>query len=314
MFFNSLKILLYALHGRLLPSGLDNKYIFSTQFSHLIGFENLSSTNQINFINMENYIDINKKTWNSKVEVHVDSDFYNNEHFLRGQNTVPFTDLEALGDIKGKSILHLQCHFGQDTLSLARLGAHVTGVDFSDKAIEAAKKLNKQLGLNAHFICCDVYETLNHITEQFDIVYTSYGTIGWLPDLDLWAAVISKALKPGGKFVFFEFHPVVWMFDNDFTHVQYNYFKSKPIVEEETGTYADKNAEISNSTISWNHSLSEVFQALLKQNMLIDWFEEYDYSHYACFNNTFEFEPNKFRISTFENKIPMMYGVIATQS
>lgn len=258
-----------------------------------------------------NYKEINKNTWNNKVDVHVNSEFYNNQTFINGQNTVPPTDLEALGDVNGKKILHLQCHFGQDSLSLARLGAQVTGIDFSDKAIEVAKNLNSQLGLNATFICCDVYETLEHINEQYDIVYTSYGTIGWLPDLDRWASVISTTLKPGGKLVFFEFHPVVWMFDNDFTHIEYNYFKDEPIKEDESGTYADRYVEIEYSTITWNHSLSEVMQALINQNLQIEYFQEFDYSHYACFNNTVEFEPNKFRIQTFENKIPMMYGLVA---
>ncbi|CCG53192.1 Probable Methyltransferase [Flavobacterium indicum GPTSA100-9 = DSM 17447] len=262
---------------------------------------------------MNNYINLNKNTWNSKVDVHVTSDFYNNNAFLNGENTVPFTDIQALGAINGKSILHLQCHFGQDSLSLARMGAKVTGIDFSDKAIAVAQNMNTQLGLDAQFICCNVYDTLAHISEQFDIVYTSYGTIGWLPDLDQWANVIAQALKPGGKLVFFEFHPVVWMYDTNFTHVQYNYFKSEPIIEEETGTYADRYANIDNQTITWNHSLSEVIQALINQKLQINWFQEFDYSHYACFNNTIEFEPGKFRIQSFDNKIPMMYGLVASK-
>lgn len=259
---------------------------------------------------MENYNTINKTTWNSKVKVHVESEFYNNEAFLAGHNTIPYTDLNALGDVKGKRVLHLQCHFGQDTLSLARMGAQVTGIDFSEKAIEVAINMNMQLGLNAEFICCDVYETLKHIKEPFDIVYTSYGVIGWLPDLDQWARVIAHALRPGGKLVFFEFHPVVWMYDNDFTHVQYNYFKDEPIKEDESGTYADRYVEIEYSTITWNHSLSEVIQALLKNDLQLVEFEEYDFSHYACFNNNIEFEPNKYRITSLNNKIPMMYGLI----
>lgn len=257
-----------------------------------------------------NYKEVNKKTWNNKVSVHVDSDFYEQDNFIKGKITLPQTDLEALGDVKGKSILHLQCHFGQDSLSLARLGAKVTGIDFSEEAINKAKDLNKQLGLDAEFICCDVYETLQNITEKYDIVYTSYGTIGWLPDLDKWANVIVNALKPNGKFIFFEFHPVVWMYDDNFNEVFYNYFKSEPIKEEYTGTYADKVSEILNKTISWNHSLSEVFQALLKHNISIEHFEEFDYSNYNCFSHMEEFEPGKYRIQKFENKIPMMYSII----
>jgi 2-polyprenyl-3-methyl-5-hydroxy-6-metoxy-1,4-benzoquinol methylase len=261
-------------------------------------------------MNSENYLQVNKQTWNNKVSIHIDSDFYEQEQFLNGKITLPKTDLDALGNVSGKRILHLQCHFGQDSLSLARLGAKVTGIDFSEEAIEKAKSLNEKLGLNAEFICCDVYDTLQHITEKYDIVYTSYGTIGWLPDLDKWAAVISGALKPMGKLVFFEFHPVVWMYDNDFNEVFYDYFKSEPILEEETGTYADRYVAIEYKTITWNHSLSEVFQSLIKQNISIKNFQEYNYSHYNCFSHTEEFEPGKFRIQKFGNKIPMMYGIV----
>jgi len=261
-------------------------------------------------MNSENYLQINKQTWNNKVSIHVASDFYEQEKFFNGKITLPQTDLDALGDVSGKKILHLQCHFGQDSLSLSRLGAKVTGIDFSDEAITKAKALNETLGLDAEFICCDVYDTLQHISEKYDIVYTSYGTIGWLPDLNKWASVIAGALKPNGKLVFFEFHPVVWMFDNDFNEVFYNYFKSEPILEEETGTYADRYVDIEYKTITWNHSLSEVFQSLIKQNITIKSFKEFDYSNYNCFSHTEEFEPGKFRILKFGNKIPMMYGII----
>lgn len=264
-------------------------------------------------MSVDNYKNVNKKAWNKQVDVHVASEFYNVADFLKGNNSVPAIDLDLLGDIQNKNILHLQCHFGQDTLSLARLGANCTGIDLSDKAIEKAQELNKELGLNAKFICCDLYETPKHLDEKFDIVYTSYGTIGWLPDLDKWAKVISHFLKPKGKLVFVEFHPVVWMFDDDFTKIQYHYHNNKPIIEENTGTYADKEANIKTNYISWNHSLAEVFQSLLNNGLQIESFNEYDYSNYNCFKETIEFEPNKFRIKHLENKIPMMYSLVATK-
>jgi 2-polyprenyl-3-methyl-5-hydroxy-6-metoxy-1,4-benzoquinol methylase len=111
-------------------------------------------------------------------------------------------ELELLGNVKGLSILHLQCHFGQDSLSLARMGAHVTGIDLSDKAIKTAQELNAELHLNAEFICSDIYDLPQHLNKQFDIVFTSYGTIGWLPDLNKWAQIIHHFLKPEGKFIF----------------------------------------------------------------------------------------------------------------
>lgn len=259
------------------------------------------------------YIAINKKTWDNKTEVHVDSDFYANADFLDGKSSLKDIELNLLGDITGKKILHLQCHFGQDTLSFARMGAKATGVDLSDKAIEKAREFNTQLGLEAQFICCDLYDLPNHLNEQFDIVFTSYGTIGWLPDLDKWAKVVSQFLKPNGKFVFAEFHPVVWMFDNDFKEVFYSYFNIEPIIEEETGTYADKNAPIETKTITWNHPTSEVLNALIQNGLELNSFDEYDYSPYNCFNETEEFEPGKFRIKHLQNKIPMVFSLVATK-
>ncbi|MCO6175959.1 class I SAM-dependent methyltransferase [Flavobacterium sp. NRK F10] len=261
-------------------------------------------------MNYENYFEINKQTWNTKVPVHIDSDFYDMEGFLNGKNTLPDLDLKLLGDVSGKKILHLQCHFGQDSLSLARMGAQVTGIDISDKAIEEARKLNDQLGLDARFICCNVYDTPEYVKEQFDIVYTSYGVIGWLPDLNKWAEVISKCLKPGGKLVFVEFHPVVWMFDDDFTKVNYHYHNERPIIESYTGTYAQKEADIKTDYVGWNHSLAEVLTALLQNGLTLTDFQEFDYSPYNCFNKTIEFEKGKYRIQHLENKIPMLYSLI----
>jgi len=120
-------------------------------------------------------------------------------------------------------------------------------------------------------------------------------------------------LKPNGKFVFAEFHPVVWMYDNDFKEVFYSYFNIEPIIEDEFGTYADKSSAISTQTITWNHPISEVLNALIKNGLEINCFNEYDYSPYNCFNNTEEFEPGKFRIKSFKNKIPMVYSLTAVK-
>lgn len=262
---------------------------------------------------MEDYIKINKQTWNNKTAVHIDSDFYDNDNFIKGKSTLNSIELDLLGDVNGKKILHLQCHFGQDSLSLARLGAKVTGVDLSDRAIDKAQELNIQLQLDAQFICCDIYDLPNHLNDTFDIVFTSYGTIGWLPDLNKWSAVISQFLKPDGKFVMAEFHPVVWMFDTNFKEVFYSYFNIKPIIENETGTYADQYSEIESQTITWNHPTSEVLNALINAGLEINAFNEFDYSPYNCFNETEEFETGKYRIKHLGNKIPMIFSILATK-
>lgn len=258
-----------------------------------------------------NYIEINKHSWNNRTDTHLKSDFYNLDGFLKGESSLNPIELEILGDITGKTILHLQCHFGQDTISLSRLGAEVTGVDLSDKAIESARKIAEETNANTEFICCDLYDLENHLDKQFDIVFTSYGTITWLPDLDKWAKLISKFLKSNGKFVFVEFHPVVWMFDDNFDKIGYNYFNVAPIVETENGTYADKSANISQSYVTWNHSMSEVISGLVNNSLELEEFKEYDYSPYNCFNETIEFEPKKYRIKHLDNKIPMLYSIVA---
>jgi len=259
----------------------------------------------------ENYIEINRQSWNNRVDTHLRSEFYDQKGFMSGKTSLKEIELNLLGDLKGKTVLHLQCHFGQDSISLSRLGAKVTGVDLSDKAIESAKQIAKECGTDTKFICCDIYDLGEHLQEKFDLVFTSYGTIGWLPDLDRWAKLISHFLKPNGQFVFVEFHPVVWMYDDNFEKVAYNYFKSDAIVETESGTYADKKAEIKQTSVSWNHSMSEVVNSLVKNGMELNSLDEFDHSPYNCFNKTVESEPGKFRIESFENKIPMVYAVVA---
>ena len=259
------------------------------------------------------YIEKNKASWNNKTDYHINSDFYDMDNFLKGKSSLNDIELKLLGEITGKTILHLQCHFGQDSISLARMGAAVTGVDLSDKAISKATGIAKQLDATADFICCNIYDLPKHLDKKFDIVFTSYGTIGWLPDLDQWAAIVSKYLMPGGKFVFAEFHPVIWMYDDDFENVKYNYSKSDPIIETVSGTYADRSAPITTETVNWNHGISEVVNSLIKHGLEINILNEYDYSPYNCFNKTEEFEPGKFRIKHFGNMIPMVYAILATK-
>jgi len=261
----------------------------------------------------QNYIEINRQSWNNKTDIHLKSDFYDLDSFLNGKTSLNDIELNLLGNLQGKTILHLQCHFGQDTISLSRLGAEVTGVDLSDKAIQIAEQIAKDTNSNANFICCDIYDLPNHLEKQFDIVFTSYGTIGWLPDLDKWAKVVSRFLKTNGKFVFVEFHPVVWMFDNNFEKIEYNYFNSGAIVETENGTYADKTADISQEYVMWNHGFSEVINSLIKNGLEIKALDEFDYSPYNCFNRTIKFEPKKYRIEHLDNKIPMVYSIVATK-
>ena len=257
------------------------------------------------------YISKNRTTWNDKVDVHVASEFYDMKGFFAGEHDLKEIALKLLGDVKGKSILHLQCHFGKDTLALARMGAQVTGADFSDKAIEKARELTAQINAEAAFVCCDIYDLPAHLAGQFDIVFTSYGAIGWLPDMGRWAAVVAHFLKPGGRFVMAEFHPFVWMMDEEFSKIDYHYFNVEDIAETGTGTYADKDAPIQYDAVSWNHNISEVLTSLLGNGLQLKSFNEHDYSPFNCFKHTEEYEPGKFRIKHLGRKIPMVYAIEA---
>jgi SAM-dependent methyltransferase len=259
------------------------------------------------------YLDVNRALWNAKTEHHLQSEFYDMVGFRAGHTSLKDIELGLLGQVEGMRVLHLQCHFGQDTLSLARFGAEITGVDLSDEAIRAAQQLAHELQLPAQFVCCDVYNLPEHLPTEpaFDMVYTTYGVLGWLPDLEPWAALVARYLKPGGRLVLVEFHPVVWMFNDAFTDLQYSYFNRDTITETETGTYADRAAPITTTSVSWNHSLAEVLGSLLRQGLQLLDFQEYDYSPYKCFANMVEVAPGRFQLATLPDKLPMVYSVIA---
>lgn len=259
----------------------------------------------------QSYFETNRKSWNNRVDAHIKSEFYDQQGFLNGKTSLNPIELNLLGDIRGKSVLHLQCHFGQDSISLSRMGAKVTGVDLSDKAIEKAREIAEQTNSDTQFICCNVYDLDKHLDDSFDIVFSSYGTIGWLPDLDKWAAIVSRFLKPGGKFIYVEFHPVVWMFDDNFQTVKYSYFNKGVILESESGSYADKKDETIHDFAMWNHGLSEVFGSLLRKGLTITQFDEFDYSPYDCFNGTEEIATNRFRIKTMKSNLPMVFSLVA---
>ncbi|MBK8847274.1 MAG: class I SAM-dependent methyltransferase [Bacteroidetes bacterium] len=261
----------------------------------------------------ENYLTVNKQLWNERTAHHFDSKFYDVAGFKNGQSSLNSIELELLGNIADKKILHLQCHFGMDTISLARLGAQVTGVDLSDAAISQATKLAAETQSHAQFLLSDIYSLTAKHNEQYDIVFTSYGTIGWLPDLTKWAQVINHFLLPGGKFLLVEFHPLVWIFDNAFKYIQYSYFNKEAIVETEHGTYADKNAAIETTSITWNHPLSEVINSLIKCGLQIEVLQEYDYSPYNILPDMMETEKGRYQIASVGDKMPLVYAILATK-
>ncbi len=261
----------------------------------------------------KDHFEVNRNTWNEKVKVHSESEMYDLEAFKNGKTSLMTYELEALGDVKGKSLLHLQCHFGQDTLSWSRLGAKCVGIDLSDEGIALAKSLNDELNLDAKFTRCNVLDTSEYIKEKFDIVFTSYGVIGWLPDLKPWGQMIADRLHKGGTFYIVEFHPIVWMFDYlDGTSImKYGYMQDDAIYEEYEGTYADEDSKMVSKEYGWNHGLSEVINALIEAGLKIDYLNEYDESPYNVLPDLVKTKSGNY--VTKDKLYPLLFEIKATK-
>ncbi len=228
-------------------------------------------------------------------------------------------ELDEVGDVRGKTLLHLQCHFGLDTLSWAREGATVTGVDFSQQAVETAQALASETGVDARFIVSDIYELPEKLSEQFDIVFTSNGVLYWLPDLRRWAEVAASFVRTGGTFYIVEVHPFAWVFDDapDVTdlHVRYPYFPSgEPLRFDEVGTYADRGANIQHrTTYSWPHTLGEAVSALIEAGLRIDFLHEFPFSTYQFLPLTEMVADKTVRLTKHDGCVPLLFSIKATK-
>jgi len=221
------------------------------------------------------YIELNKICWDQRTALHLNSNFYDNNKFIINKNSLNSIELNMLGDLEGKSILHLQCHFGQDSISLAKLGAQVTAVDFSSKSINAANELAKKMKVKVKFIESNVLDL--DLNKKFDLVFSSYGIVGWIPDLKKWGEVISKHLKKQGRFLLTEFHP----FFEAIKQNGYNYFyNEKPDIETSNKSYTESKSKNLLKSCWWNHSLTDIFIGLESNNLKLNKFEEFDYSPY----------------------------------
>ena len=228
---------------------------------------------------MNEYLENNRSLWNGWTRLHKPSRFYDVDAFKAGESSLKPLEIEEVGDVQGKSLLHLQCHFGMDTLSWARRGARVTGVDFSDEAISTARSLAAELNIPADFICSSVYDLPGVPDERFDIVYTSYGVLSWLPDLERWGEVIARHLKPGGFFYIAEYHPFVSMLGADNRTFEHPYFHTpEPIKLHSVGSYAAPEAtDFSHTEYNWSHSLADVVNALLRAGLRLEFLHEFPY-------------------------------------
>lgn len=240
------------------------------------------------------YYEANKKNWESRTECHISksTEYYNFEDFYNGKSTLLPIEIEALGDVADKALLHLQCHIGFDTLSWARKGAIVTGVDISEKSIKFARNLARKVNISsASFIESDLFElkTTQLLPNSFDIVFTSYGVLCWIDDLNEWAEIISYFLKDGGTFLVIDGHPFLDILEeneNNKLEIIYDYFKrSKPYKFDDGETYADLNAKLENKiNYQWNHSISEITNALINAGLKIEFLKEYDFGFFQRYS------------------------------
>lgn len=236
---------------------------------------------------MDPHFRANQKLWDQWTREHERSAFYDVAGFRAGRDRLRSIELTELGDVAGRTLLHLQCHFGLDTLAWARRGASVTGVDFSENSIALARSLAAELNLPARFVCSDLYQLPQVLTGQFDIVFTSYGVLHWLRELEPWGRLIADYLKPNGIFYIVEDHPCFRIFTSQAKtelKVKNAYFFSEaPDQLEAAGSYAAEQAGEPAPYYLWNHGLGEVVTALTQAGLRLDFLHEFPYAARAKF-------------------------------
>jgi SAM-dependent methyltransferase len=288
---------------------------------------------------VSDYRDVNRKNWDERVPVHVASEYYGVERFASDpsylSDVVRF-DLPRLGDVRGLRGVHLQCHIGTDTVSLARLGASMTGLDFSEPAVSAARELAGASGASgasgepgawapgafATFVHADVYAAADVLPRGgFDLVYTGIGALCWLPDVRRWALVVASLLRPGGRLFIREGHPMLWALDDeradDLLVVKYPYFeRPEPTVWVQGGTYVPTDAIFSQTTThEWNHGLGEIFTALLEAGLEITAFTEHDSAPWNALPGKMEqIGGGEWRLADDPSRLPCTYTLQAIKA
>jgi SAM-dependent methyltransferase len=258
----------------------------------------------------KNWREINRRMWDERVPLHLASKFYDQAGFEAGRSSLEPFEIEEMGAVAGKSLVHLQCHFGQDTLSWARLGARVTGLDFSGPAIRTAQEIAARMGIDARFVEADLYDAPAALGERYDIVYTGLGALCWLPDLDRWGDVVAGLLLPGGKLYLSEFHPFTEVFGEKDRSLAAPYFTDgQASYWDEPGTYTDHEGETKeNGSYYWVHSLSRIIQVLLDRGLLLERFSEHDYTLFARWPDLVQTEPGVYRQPEGEPTLPLMFS------
>ncbi|HEX5267311.1 MAG TPA: methyltransferase domain-containing protein [Acidimicrobiales bacterium] len=265
---------------------------------------------------MSDYVAVNRANWDDRVPIHVASRFYDVEGWLARRPGMRERERCALGDVAGLDVVHLQCHFGLDTLALADSGARVTGVDFSTEAITEARRLAERAGLSdrARFVEADVLRAAEALApETFDLAYVSLGALCWLPSVRQWAAQVASVLRPGGRLYLHDSHPLAWALADDETRLEHTYFEeSEPYVDDSDITYTDGDVRIgSTRSYEWNHSLGEIVGALVDQRMQLVTMEEHDWTVWPRFPWLVETDDHRWECPPGRPRMPLTYTIVA---
>lgn len=259
----------------------------------------------------------NRANWDDRTETHVRSQFYDVEGWLQNKSGPREREVDALGDVTGLSLLHLQCHFGLDTMAWARAGATVTGLDLSPVAIDTARDLAKRAGIDsARFVCASVYDAVDALDhERFDIVYVSLGSLCWLPDVGAWAAQVGSLLSAGGRFYLHDVHPLAWALADDEPSLLHTYFEeTDPFVDDSDETYTDSERPLTHTrSYEWNHSLGETVTALIRQGLRIDSLTEHDWTVWPRFPWLVETGHHHWTTPPDVARMPLTYTVLASR-
>jgi SAM-dependent methyltransferase len=268
-------------------------------------------------------ISVNRANWDERAPMHASSSLYAVDRYAADPehlSSIVVFDQPRLGDIRGLRGVHLQCHIGTDTISLARLGARMTGLDFSPASLEHARRLADKAGVDTDFVEAEVYKALDVLpNEAFDLVYTGIGALCWLPDIRRWAAVVAGLLKPGGRLFVREGHPMLWAMDERHTDrlvVGYPYFETaEPMVFEEETTYVETDDRLTNTMIhNWNHGLGEVVSALLAQGLTLTMLEEHDSVPWPALPDAMvQDEHGEWHLAEHPERLPLTYTLQAVK-
>jgi SAM-dependent methyltransferase len=264
---------------------------------------------------MDDYLQANQRLWDQWTLEHEKSSFYDLAGFRAGKDRLRSIELSELGNVSGKTLLHLQCHFGMDTLAWARRGAVATGVDLSENSIALARSLSQELNISARFYCSDIYELPEILSGEFDIVFTSYGVLHWLRDLKRWGEIIAHFLKPNGIFYIVEDHPFFRMFTTEdeikMKVANPYFFSEKPDQVEMAGSYATENQGESATFYIWNHSLGEILGALIDTGLSIEFLHEFPYAARAKFPFMEKGQDGWWRLPAQYVQIPFLFSLQA---